>query len=72
MNRWKFAFTLVGVGWFVALTIVLGAVVGIWLDKKFHTTPILALVGVTLGLALAMYGVWRMLRPGMGNRGKRL
>lgn len=71
MNRRRFAFTLIGVGWFVAITIILGAVGGLWLDRKFHTTPILALVGVTLGVALAMYGVWRMLRPGMGDRGKR-
>lgn len=71
MNRRKFAFTLVGVGWFIAITIVGGAVGGILLDRKFNTKPILALVGVTLGLALALYGVWRMLRPGMGDRGKR-
>ena len=70
MNRQRFAFTLVGVGFFIALTIVGGAAVGLWLDRKFHTTPILALVGVTLGTFLAMYGVWRMLRPGVGGKGK--
>ncbi len=72
MNRRQIAFKLIGVGWFIVIPILAGTFVGLWLDGKFHTKPILALVGATLGLALAMYGVWRMLRSGMGNRGKKL
>ena len=70
MNRWKFAFTLIGVGWLIVIPILAGTFVGLWLDGKFHTRPILALVGATLGVALGLYSVWRILRKGMGNKGE--
>ena len=60
-----FFFKLLGVGWFVAICIVGGAVIGIVLDKKLDTEPILSLVFLTLGTALALFGVWRMLAPGI-------
>ena len=60
-----FFFKLVGVGWFVAICIVGGAVIGIVLDKKLDTEPILSLVFLTLGTVLALFGVWRMLAPGI-------
>jgi F0F1-type ATP synthase assembly protein I len=63
---WRnFAFKLVGVGFYVAIVIVLGALGGLWLDSKLNTKPWLALLGVTLGTFVAMFGVYRMLRPGM-------
>jgi len=60
-----FFFKLLGVGWFVAICIVGGAVIGIVLDKKLDTEPILSLVFLTLGTAFALFGVWRMLAPGI-------
>ena len=60
-----FFFKLLGVGWFVAICIVGGAIIGIVLDKKLDTEPILSLVFLTLGTALALFGVWRMLAPGI-------
>ena len=65
MSWRRVAFTLVGVGWYIAFCIVLGALGGWWLDSKLNTKPWLALVGVTLGTFVAMFGVYRMLRPGM-------
>jgi F0F1-type ATP synthase assembly protein I len=66
MTRRDFSFKLLGVGWFVAICIVGGAAIGLLLDKKvFHTTPALSLVFLTLGTFLALYGVWRMLAPGV-------
>jgi len=55
------ALRLVGVGWYIALCLVLGTLGGLWLDRKFETGVVLTLVGVTAGLALALFGVYRML-----------
>ncbi len=65
MNRKNFAFTTVGVGFYIAICIVGGAVIGILLDKKLDTMPVFSLVFLTLGLIVALYGVWRMLAPGI-------
>ena len=67
MNKWVLALRLTGVGFYVGGSIVLGVLGGLWLDDKFNTTPILVIVGLLLGLMVAIYGVWRMLVPLMGN-----
>ena len=68
MNRWAAALRLVGVGFFIGISIVLGVFVGLWLDSKFDTEPILVIVGLLLGIVVAFYGVYRMLLPHMGNK----
>jgi len=55
------ALRLVGIGWYVALCIVLGTVGGVWLDRRFDLSPVLTLVGLFLGLGLAFYGGYLML-----------
>lgn len=42
---------LMGLGWVVVLSLVVGVVAGIWLDGRFGTSPILTIVGLILGLA---------------------
>lgn len=66
------AWRLVGVGWYIPTCLILGAVLGHLLDNKFHTEPWLALVGVTLGLAVALLGLYLMIKPLMNedNEGK--
>ena len=60
---------LVGVGWYVAVCIILGLLGGLWLDSKLDTLPIFTLVGVLLGTVLTFYGVYRMVLPLLnGNR----
>ncbi len=59
---------MVGVGFFIGISIVLGVVVGLWLDSKLDTRPILVIVGLLLGIVVAFYGVYRMLLPLMGNK----
>jgi F0F1-type ATP synthase assembly protein I len=52
---------------------VLGVAGGLWLDGKFNTRPILAIVGLILGLVVAIYGVYRMILPNLNkkqNKGK--
>jgi hypothetical protein len=55
------ALRLVGIGWYVALCIALGAGGGVWLDRRFDLDPVLTLVGLFLGLGLAFYGGYLML-----------
>ena len=62
------ALRLVGVGFFISSSIVLGVAAGLWLDSRLNTSPALAIVGLFLGIVIAFYGVYRMLVPLMKNR----
>ena len=68
MSRWVAALRLIGVGFFIGGSILLGVVVGLWLDSRLNTSPILVIVGLVLGIAVAFYGVYRMLLPFIGNK----
>jgi len=57
------ALRLTGVGFFIGGSIALGVLAGLWADSKFNTEPILVIVGLLLGVAVAFYGVYRMLLP---------
>jgi F0F1-type ATP synthase assembly protein I len=68
MTRWLAALRLVGVGFFIGGSILLGVVTGLWLDNKLNSAPIGVIVGLFLGLAIAFYGVYRLLVPFIGNK----
>lgn len=68
MSRRVAALRLVGVGFFIGGSIVLGVVAGLWLDRKFNTEPVLVIVGLVLGIAVAFLGVYQMLLPLIGNK----
>ncbi len=68
MSRWQAALRLIGVGWYVGGCIVLGVLAGLWLDNKWNTKPILVIVGLILGIAIAFYGVYRMILPNISNK----
>ena len=68
MGRWEAALRFIGVGWFIAISILLGVLGGLWLDAKLGTAPIMVIVGLILGLVVAFYGVYRMLIPLMRDR----
>jgi len=53
---------LMGIGWYVALTIILGVVGGVYLDKAVGSDPVFALLGLALGLVLAFWGGYLQLR----------
>jgi len=63
MDTWAAALRLAGVGFFIGSSILLGIFTGHWLDGKLNTAPILVIVGLFLGLAVAFYGVYHMLLP---------
>ena len=68
MSRWVAALRLIGVGFYIGGSIVLGVVVGLWLDRELNTAPILVIVGLILGIIVAFYGVYRMLLPFIGSK----
>lgn len=68
MSRWTAALRLVGVGFFIGSSIVLGVVAGLWLDSRLNTSPTLGIVGLFLGILVAFYGVYRMLIPLIKNK----
>ena len=63
MNRRLIALQLLGLGWYVALCIVVGAAGGIWLDRFSGLTPLFTLLGVLLGTVAAFFGLYKMVRP---------
>jgi len=67
MGRLELALRLLGMGWYVGVCIVLGVVGGLWLDRKLHTTPLLVIVGLLLGIIVAVYGVYKMILPNINN-----
>ena len=68
MSRWGAALRLIGVGFYIGVSIVLGVVVGLWLDSRLNTEPILVIVGLILGVVVAFYGVYRILLPLISNK----
>ena len=67
MNRRLLALRLLGLGWYVAMCIVIGAVGGIWLDRVSGLTPLFTLLGVLIGTVAAFYGLYKMVRPLLNN-----
>ncbi|MFH0942203.1 MAG: AtpZ/AtpI family protein [Chloroflexota bacterium] len=65
--KWWAALRLLGVGFFIGGAIVAGVLGGLWLDNHLGTRPILTLVGLFVGLAIAFIGVYEMLLPLLRN-----
>ncbi len=60
MRRWQAALRFIGVGWYVGLSILGGVLAGLWLDNRFSTKPLFVIIGLVLGIAVAVYGVYKM------------
>ena len=63
MPTWAIALRLVGVGWFLAASVIIGIAAGLFLDKWLGTTVIFTLLGVLLGITVAFYGLYKMVKP---------
>lgn len=68
LAKWQLAYRLIGVGWFIGISILLGILGGSWLDGKLGTKPLFLILGVVLGVIVAFYGLYRMVAPLMGDR----
>jgi len=62
VKRWHLAARLIGVGFFIGGSIVLGLFLGLWLDTKFNS-DVIWVAGLFLGIIVAFAGVYRMLIP---------
>jgi len=51
-------------GMSVALSIFIGLGIGIWLDKKFETEPVLLFVGLAFGIAAGFSNIVRAGKKG--------
>ena len=68
MRRWQAALRLIGVGWYIGISVLLGVFAGVWMDGKFGTKPLFIVLGLILGLIVAVYGVYMMLLPLVRNK----
>ena len=58
---------LVGIGWFVAICIGGGGLGGVRLDQWLDLSPIFTLLGLAVGIASAVIGMYRMLNAVLSN-----
>ena len=49
-------------GFAAAVMVALGVLLGLWLDSKFHTSPLFLLIGLALGLLMAAMSVVSQIR----------
>jgi ATP synthase protein I len=56
------AVAFLGMGLSAAVCVGVGVGLGLWLDSVLHTAPILLLVGLALGVALAATSVVKQIR----------
>jgi F0F1-type ATP synthase assembly protein I len=55
--------SLLGMGFYIAIAIVLGIWGGHWLDEQFNTNPLFLIIGLILGIAVAVLGSYNMMKP---------
>lgn len=57
--QWREAMNLLGIGWFLIVSIIGGLAIGFWLDSIWNTKPLFVLIGLALGMAFSIFGVYR-------------
>jgi ATP synthase protein I len=67
---WLPALSFIGVGFYIAGAVILGILGGHWLDGKLDSAPIFLIIGLIIGLAAAVLGVYNMLKPFIENNKK--
>ncbi len=55
---------LLTIGWYVALSLIIPAGIGYWLDQPgmWDKQPLFTLIGLGVGTVVAFYGLFQMLR----------
>ncbi|MFA5309746.1 MAG: AtpZ/AtpI family protein [Dehalococcoidales bacterium] len=64
MGKWIPALRITGIGFYIATCIVGGTLAGWWLGGK---RPLFMIIGLVAGLVIAVYGVYRMIKPLLKN-----
>ena len=60
-NKMELILKLLGIGWFVGICIVAGAFIGFWIDDWLSVAPVFTVLGVIIGVFVAIIGMLRML-----------
>lgn len=64
MKNWPAAMQLLVVGFYIAFSMLIPTLIGLWLDNRSsHEFPLLTLIGLGLGTVIMAFGVFRMLQP---------
>ncbi|MFA5133643.1 MAG: AtpZ/AtpI family protein [Patescibacteria group bacterium] len=59
-SNWRQALSLLGqLGYVIAIPLVILALTGRFLDKKFHTSPWLLIIGMFLALVISTFWVYK-------------
>ena len=69
-KRWADALKFLGIGWYIAVCIILGTLGGRWLGQRLDgssSEAIFTVLGVLLGVGLAFVGVYRMVKSMMSD-----
>ena len=64
MEKWVPALKVTGIGFYIATCIVGGTLIGWWLGGE---RPLYMIIGLVAGLVIAVYGVYRMIKPLIKN-----
>lgn len=67
-NRLAAAMSLIGIGWFLAFSIIGGIAGGLLLDGWLDTKPVFTLLGLFGGLAVAFVGTYQMIMKVMSKQ----
>ena len=67
MEGWAAALRFTGIGFYIGVCIAGGVWLGVWLDGKYELSPLFTLLGLGIGLFMAFYGTYRMLREMLGG-----
>jgi predicted F0F1-ATPase subunit len=59
-NDWSALALLGQVGLLIVVPMLLGLGIGIFVDRQLHSSPVATLIGLLLGLAAGVYGVYRL------------
>ena len=63
MPWWVMALRLTGLGWYIAVCVAGGVLLGLLGDNLLGTKPLFILVGTVLGSVVAFWGIYRMILP---------
>ncbi len=55
-------FAFLNMGFAAAVMVALGVLLGLWLDSRFHTSPLFLLIGLALGLLMAAMSVIKQIK----------
>lgn len=55
--------SMIGIGSYLVGCLVVGMVLGLFVDDRVHTTPLFTLIGLACGIGVGIVGTWIRIRP---------